>query len=89
MSKSKNKNNTFPFADEVKKLKHEFKTMIDNMSDDDFLDLISFLEFDAEDFEYEDWAFDEGWEDEAERFYNAKNNNSNNLTLIDNDDLPF
>ena len=38
-------------------------------------------------FDDENWTFDEGWEDEAEKFYNQNNNEINNL--INNDDLPF
>lgn len=88
MSNKKNNKNNLPFANEVKQMKDEFKKMIDTMSDDDFLDLVSFLMFSSEDFEDEDWTFDEEWEDEAEKFYNQGNNESNNSNLND-DTLPF
>ena len=64
-------------------MKDEFKKMIDTMSDDDFLDLISFLMFSSEDFEDEDWTFDEEWEDEAKEFYNQVKNESINSNFND------
>lgn len=85
-NKKSNKNN-LPFANEVKQMKDEFKKIIDTMSDDEFLDLVSFLMFSSEDFEDEDWTFDEEWEDEAEKFYNQGNSTSNND--FNDDDLPF
>lgn len=87
MSNKKSNKNNLPFASEVKQMKDEFKKMIDTMSDDDFLDLVSFLMFSSEDFEDEDWTFDEEWEDEAEEFYNQRNNKSNND--FNDEDLPF
>lgn len=87
-NKKQNKNiQNFPFANEIKQLKENFKRSIDEMSDEDFIDMISYLMFSSEDFEDEDWTFDEEWEDEAEKFYNQGNNISNN-TFNDND-LPF
>lgn len=83
MSNKKSNKNNLPFASEVKQMKDEFKKMIDTMSDDDFLDLVSFLMFSSEDFEDEDWTFDEEWEDEAEEFYNQESNESNNSNLND------
>lgn len=87
MSNKKSNKNNLPFASEVKQMKDEFKKMIDTMSDDEFLDLVSFLMFSSEDFEDEDWTFDEEWEDEAEEFYNQRNNKSNND--FNDEDLPF
>lgn len=87
MSNKKSNKNNLPFASEVKQMKDEFKKMIDTMSDDEFLDLVSFLMFSSEDFEDEDWTFDEEWEDEAEEFYNQRNNKSNND--FNDKDLPF
>ncbi len=87
MSNKKSNKNNFPFASEVKQMKDELKKMIDTMSDDEFLDLVSFLMFSSEDFEDEDWTFDEEWEDEAEEFYNQRNNKSNND--FNDEDLPF
>lgn len=87
MSNKKNNKNNLPFASEVKQMKDEFKKIIDTMSDDEFLDLVSFLMFSSEDFEDEDWTFDEEWEDEAEEFYNQRNNKSNNN--FNDEDLPF
>lgn len=89
MSNKKSNNKKFPFANEVKEMKDSFKKMIDTMSDDDFLDLVSFLMFSSEEFEDEDWTFDEEWEDEAEKFYNQRSKKSNNTNLINDDDLPF
>lgn len=87
MSNKKSNKNNLPFASEVKQMKDEFKKIIDTMSDDEFLDLVSFLMFSSEDFEDEDWTFDEEWEDEAEEFYNQRNNKSNND--FNDEDLPF
>lgn len=87
MSNKKSNKNNLPFASEVKQMKDEFKKIIDTMSDNEFLDLVSFLMFSSEDFEDEDWTFDEEWEDEAEKFYNQRNNKSNNN--FNDEDLPF
>lgn len=87
MSNKKSNKNNLPFSSEVKQMKDEFKKMIDTMSDDEFLDLVSFLMFSSEDFEDEDWTFDEEWEDEAEEFYNQRNNTYNND--FNDEDLPF
>ena len=92
MSNKKNNKNSkkqIPFANEIKALKDAFKKSVDEMSDEDFLDLVSFLMFSAENFEDEDWTFDEEWEDEAEKFYNQGNNKSNNDNLINDDNLPL
>ena len=94
MSNKKNKNKqqnkniqNFPFANEIKQLKENFKRSIDEIPDEDFIDMISYLMFSSEDFEDEDWTFDEEWEDEAEKFYNHGNTTSNND--FNDDDLPF
>lgn len=92
MSNKKNNKNSkkqFPFANEIKIMKEAFKKSIDEMSDEDFIDFISFFMFSSEDFEDEDWTFDEEWEDEAEKFYNQGNNKSSNSNSINDDDLPF
>ena len=87
-NKKQNKNiQNFPFANEIKQLKENFKHSIDEMPDEDFIDMISYLMFSSEDFEDEDWTFDEEWEDEAKKFYNQGNNISNNT--FNDDDLPF
>ena len=93
MSKKKN---ILPFSNVIDNMKHDFKKMIDEMPDEEFLDLLYFLMETSEDFEDEDWLFDEEWEDEAEKFYNQNstkkynNKNKNNFKLIDNDDsLPL
>lgn len=83
--KSKNnKKNNFPYSNEIKQLKDEFKKMIDKMSDEEFLDFsftfMGFMNEYNESFIEEIWADDEGWEDEAEKFYNNSN---------ENEDLPF
>jgi hypothetical protein len=87
MSKKKNNNNKFPYSNEIKKIKDDFKKMIDYMPDEDFMDMIFSLMLDYGNFEDEDWCFDEEWEDEAIKFYNEEN--SNNSNLINEDDLPF
>jgi hypothetical protein len=87
MSKKKNNNNKFPYSNEIKKIKDDFKKMIDYMPDEDFMDMIFSLMLDYGNFEDEDWCFDEEWEDEAIKFYNEEN--SNNSNLIDEDGLPF
>ena len=81
-------NNKYPFANEVKRMKDNFKKMIDSMSDDDFLDFIEYInacvEMSDEDYDEELWSNDEGWEDEAAKFYGY------NLKDIEDDDsLPF
>ena len=89
MSNKKNNKKQIPFANEIKAMKDAFKKSVDEMPDEEFLDLVSFLMFSSENFEDEEWTFDEEWEDEAEKFYNQGNNKSNNNNLINDDDLPF
>ena len=92
MSKKRNtnKNNNFPFSNEIKQMKEEFKKMIDEMPDEDFIDLVSFLMFSSDEFEDEDWLYEEEWEDDAEKFYkHDKNNNIINFPIDNNEDLPF
>lgn len=79
----------FPFANEIKMMKADFKNKIDEMSDEEFIDFISFLMFSSETFDDEEWTFDEEWEDEVEKFYSEENNNSNNIVQFNNDNLPF
>lgn len=84
----KNNKNKYPFANEVKEMKDNFKKMIDSMSDADFLNFIEYLNYCSqlpdEDFNEELWSGDEGWEDEAAKFYGY------NLDDIQEDDsLPF
>lgn len=84
----KNNKNKYPFANEIKEMKNNFKKMIDSMPDDDFLDFIEYInacvEMSDEDYDEELWSDDEGWEDEAARFYGY------NLKDIEDDDsLPF
>ena len=93
MSKKKN---ILPFSNVIDNMKHDFKKMIDEMPDEEFLDLLYFLMETSADFEDEDWLFDEEWKAETEKFYNQNstkkynNKNKNNFKLIDNDDsLPL
>lgn len=83
----KNKNK-YPFANEVKEMKDNFKKMIDSMSDDEFLDFIEYINACAnisdEDYDEELWCDDEGWEDEAAKFYGY-----NTDDIKDEDCLPF
>ena len=93
-NKQNKKNNNFPYSNEekkfkedIKKMKEEFKKIIDEMPDEEFLDFsFALMEF-AIDFDA-DWIEDEGWEDEAEKFYNNGKNNISNFPT-ENDDLPF
>lgn len=82
-----NKNN-YPFANEVKEMKDNFKRMIDSMSDDEFLNFIEYInactEISDEDYDEELWSGDEGWEDEAAKFYGY-----NPDDIKDDDSLPF
>ena len=48
---------------------YNFKRSIDEMPDEDFIDMISYLMFSSEDFEDEDQTFDEEWEDEVASFF--------------------
>jgi len=48
---------------------YNFKRSIDEMPDEDFINMISYLMFSSEDFEGEDWTFDEEWEDEVASFF--------------------
>lgn len=86
--KNNNKRNNLPFSNEVKKMKDDFKKMIDKMSDEEFLEMALFLMASSDGFD-EDWCEAEEWEDEAEKFYNNKKNNISNFPITENDDLPF
>ena len=83
-------NNKYPFANEVKEMKDNFKRMIDSMSDADFLDFLDCINFmansfdDDEDYDEELWSGDEGWEDEAAKFYGY-----NPDEIQEDDSLPF
>lgn len=84
----KNKKNKYPFANEVKEMKDNFKKMIDSMSDDEFLNFIEYInactDTFCENYDEELWTGDEGWEDEAAKFYGY------NLDDIEEDDsLPL
>lgn len=69
-------------------MKDNFKRMIDSMSDDEFLDFIEYInactEIYDENYDEELWAGDEGWEDEAAKFYGYNPND-----IEDDDSLPF
>lgn len=79
-----NKKNKYPFANEVKEMKDNFKKMIDSMSDDEFLDFIEYINACTNISDEELWNGDEGWEDETSKFYGY------NLDDIEDDDsLPF
>lgn len=84
----KNNKNKYPFANEVKEMKDNFKKMIDSMSDADFLDFIDMINTMADSFDdnYDDelWSGDEGWEDEAAKFYGY-----NPDDIEDDDSLPL
>ena len=84
----KGNNNIYPFANEVKEMKDHFKKMIDSMSDADFLDFIDMINTlsDSYDDNYDDdfFADDEGWEDEAAKFYGY-----NPDDIEDDDSIPF
>lgn len=85
MKKNKSK---YPFANEVKEMKDNFKRMIDSMSDDEFLNFIEYInactEISDEDYDEELWSGDEGWEDEAAKFYGY-----NPDDVEDDDSIPF
>lgn len=84
----KNNKNKSPFANEVKEMKDNFKRMIDSMPDDEFLDFIEYINACAnmpdQDYDEELWSGDEGWEDEAAKFYGYDLNN-----IKDDDTLPL
>ena len=80
----KNNKNKYPFANEVKELKDNFKRMIDSMSDDEFLDFIGYINACTELFNEDFWSGDEGWEDEAAQFYGYDPDD-----IEDDTDLPF
>ena len=84
----KNNKNKYPFANQVKEMKDNFKKMIDSMSDADFLDFIEYInsctEIFDEDYDEDLWSGDEGWEDEAAKFYGY-----NPEDIKDDDTLPF
>lgn len=91
-NKNNRNNNNFPYNNPISKAKDEFKKMIDDMPVEVFIDFCmfidSFFNMDEEWIE-EQWELDEGWEDEAEAFYNHYDNTDEDLTLFDEDSLPF
>lgn len=60
-----------PFANETKKLKDDFKKMIDEMPDEDFVDMMFFL-MDSDINEDFDKTFEEGLEDEFENPFSGE-----------------
>lgn len=89
MSRKKhNKKMNYPFSNEIKQLKEEYKQMIDAMPDDEFVEYMYFIssmeEISDDDYE-EMWAEDEGWEDEAAKFYGYDGKDEQ----FDDEDLPF
>ncbi len=84
----KNNNDKYHFANKVKEMKDNFKRMIDSMSDDEFLNFIEYInacsDISDEDYDEELWTGDEGWEDEAAKFYGY-----NPDDIKDDDSLPF
>ena len=89
MSKKKHNNKmNYPFSNDIKQLKEEFKKMIDTMPDDEFIEYMYFISSMEEmtDTDYEEmWAEDEDWEDEATKFYKYHGNDN----PLDDEDLPF
>lgn len=89
MSKKKHNNKmNYPFSNEIKQLKEEYKKMIDQMPDDEFIEYMYFISSMGEISEdtYEEmWTEDECWEDEAAKFYGYNGND----TQFDDEDLPF
>ena len=77
MKKQSNKDSSnFPFANETKRMKHEFIHMIQSMPDDEFESfIILFLDY----LEYQDY-FDDDLE---EYFYDDEDE------IFENEDLPF
>ena len=61
MKKKKNNNNKFPFSNEIKLFKDDFKRSIDSMSDEEFMDMMSVLASYYDCFDDENWTFDEGF----------------------------
>lgn len=89
MSKKKHNNKmNYPFSNDIKQLKEEYKKMIDTMPDDEFIEYMYFISSMEEmtDTDYEEmWAEDEDWEDEATKFYKYHGNGN----PLDDEDLPF
>ena len=89
------KNTNFPCPDEIKIARKEFKKMIDEMPDEEFVTFsclfVEFMDSLDENLDEEDWDYDdyEEWEDEAEEFYNNEKNNVIDFPLSDDEDLPF
>ena len=89
MSKKKHNNKmNYPFSNDIKQLKEEYKKMIDTMPDDEFIEYMYFISSMEEmtDTDYEEmWAEDEDREDEATKFYKYHGNDN----PLDDEDLPF
>ncbi len=62
MAKKNNNENNLSFEKEIKAIRNKLKIMIDEMSDSQVLALLSFIVTPPDE-------FDEGWEDEARKFY--------------------
>lgn len=89
MGRKKYNNKNFPYADFIQKLKEEFKASIDELSDEEFLDLITFLMFSSDDFD-EDELLDDDLEDDEDFdiFYDEPELDFRKHHL-DDDSLPF
>lgn len=67
-----------PFANQTKKLKDDFKRTIDEMSDEDFLDMMFFLM--SADFNED---FDEGFEDDFDNYESPFSGEMVNFKCLD------
>lgn len=67
-----------PFANQTKKLKDDFKRTIDEMSDEDFLDMMFFLM--STDFNED---FDEGFEDDFDNYESPFSGEMVNFKCLD------
>lgn len=62
---SKN-NSNFPYSSPIKKLKDDFKRMVDEMPDEEFVDMMNFLIESDEDDMFDEDAEDDFYEDEID-----------------------
>lgn len=76
MAKKNNNENNLSFEKEIKAIRNKLKLMIDEMSDGQLLTLLALMISSPDE-------LDEGWEDEARKFYGEDDD------YDDDDALPF
>jgi len=90
MSEKKDKNKTVPFTNEITMMKEEVKKKIDDMTPEEFLNMLGFLMMGADGLEDDGSEYEELEEDDEENPFEVPiKNNIRNFPIRNNEDIPF